>query len=172
MLGFGTGSDPGREEERMDIHEAYAIYRNVTARYEEIERIPEIFTDDFVGGNPVSGVIRGVEAQRLFLETPRRMGLVPEDHLSCMIEGDALAFRARVWSGPQGASAFFDAIGHLIFDPAQGKFAFYYGFFDGETCARVLASSPTCSVEEAAAGMEAARTASEARWRDSRTSPT
>ena len=97
----------------MDIHEAYEIYKVVTTRYEALERIPEIFTDDFVGGNPVSGTIRGVEAQQHFLTTAKAMGIPPEDHLWCLIEGDDLAFRARVWAAERGQSAFFDAIGRL-----------------------------------------------------------
>ena len=124
-----------------DIREAYAIYERITCQYEDLHRIPEIFTDDVVGGNAVIGRIRGLEAQTIFLTTARETGAVPEDHLWCMIDGDDLAFRARNWAGRKHDSPFFDMIGHLIFDRARGKFCFYYGFMDPNTAMKVMGSS-------------------------------
>ena len=143
----------------MDIREAYRIYQRITCEYEDLDRIAEIFTADVVGGNSGFGRIRGIEAQTIFLTTPRKMGLEPEDHLWCMIEGDKLAFRARVWAGARSCSAFFDAIGHLIFDPHRGQFCFYHGFYESEIAARVLGTSSTCSLEAAAEGIRTAREA-------------
>ncbi len=141
----------------MNIHDAYAIYRRITCHYEEIDRIPEIFTHDFVGGNATFGRIRGLEAQRIFLKTPQEMGMVPEEHLWCMTDADNLAFRARNWAGAKDDSPFFDVIGHLIFDEPRGKFCFYHGFFNPTTAADVLGSSTTCSLHAAIKGMNAAR---------------
>ena len=134
----------------MDIHEAYAIYRRITCQYEDLDRIADIFTDDVVSGNAGWGPIRGLEAQELFLTTTTKMGMEPEEHLWCMIDGDDLAFRARNWAGAKGDSAWFDVIGHLIFDPTCEKFRFYYGFFDPRIVAEVLSSSSTCNVEASA----------------------
>ena len=143
----------------MDIHEAYAIYRRITCQYEDLDRIPDIFTDDVVSGNAGWGPIRGLEAQTIFLTTTTKMGLEPEEHLWCMTKGDDLAFRARNWAGAKSTSAWFDVIGHLTFDPTREKFCFYYGFFDPRTVADVLNSSATCKLEASAEGFQRAREA-------------
>jgi hypothetical protein len=145
----------------MDIDHAYEIYRRITTEYQEVDRIPEIFTDDFVGGNASFGRIRGVEAQTIFLRTAERAGLVPEDHLWYMASGNQLAFRARNWAGAKHESAFFDVIGNLTFDPARGKFSFYYGFYDPRVAAEVLASGTTVDLNTAAASIEQAQKATQ-----------
>ena len=136
-LGGGRSPDEATDS-GMTIHDAYAIYKRITCDYEDFDRIPDIFTDDFVGGNASLGEIRGLEAQTLFLRAPYEMGSPPEEHLWCMIDGDNLAFRARNWEGEKGDSDFFDLIGHLIFDPRIAKFRFYYGFYDPMIPAKML----------------------------------
>jgi len=146
---------------KSTIHEAYEIYKRITCEYEDLDRIPAIFTDDFVGGNTTYGRIRGVEAQTIFLTTAQMMGIPPEDHLWCMIDGDKLAFRARVWGGTRNRPPFVDAIGHLIFDPDRGRFSFYYGFYDAKAMEAMFASISPSAVEAAAEGFRAVQEATQ-----------
>ncbi len=138
-----------------DIHDAYQIYKRITCDFEDLDLIPEIFTDDFVGGNAVIGQIRGLEAQTIFLSTCPKMGIEPEDHLWCMVDGNNLAFRARNWRGKKHESPFFDMIGHLLFDATLAKFCFYYGFLDPS-----LAMKTMGNLEVAGPMMQAALEAS------------
>ena len=144
---------------KRTIREAYEVYKQITCEYEDLDLIPEIFTDDVVGGNASYGRIRGLEAQTIFLTTAQKMGLVPEDHLWCMIDGNNLAFRARVWGKARNQAPFVDAIGHLIFDPGRAKFCFYYGFYDSQAMATMLSSVSTGAVDAATEGFRAVQVA-------------
>ena len=143
----------------MNIHEAYEVYQRLTCHYEDHGRAVEIFTDDFVGGNSTAGQLRGLEAQRILLSTAMEMGLEPEDHLWTIVDGANLTFRFRQWADAKYDSAFFDGIGHLVFDEVRGKFCYYHGFFDARTAIDVLRTSTTCSLSVAAKGMQAAQQA-------------
>ena len=143
----------------MNIYEAFEIYGLLTCNYGDLERSHEIFTEDFVGGNSTAGQLRGVEAQRIFLNTAREMGLEPEDHLWSLVDGTNLTFRFRQWAGVKYESPFFDGIGHLAFDDERRKFCYYHGFFDARTAIEVLSASATCSMSVAAKGMQDAQRA-------------
>jgi hypothetical protein len=145
----------------MDIHEAYEVYQRLTCHYEDLQRASEIFTDDFVGGNSTAGQLRGLKAQKILLNSAIEMGLKPEDHLWSIVDGANLTFRFRQWAGTKYDSAFFDGVGHLVFDELRGKFCYYHGFFDARTAIDVLRTSATCSLSVAAKGMQAAKQATD-----------
>jgi len=125
----------------QDVRSAFDIYKSICGEYKYLDRIPEIFTEDALGGNVACGHIQGLEALTIFYRSAQNSGLQPEDYLWEMIAGNVLAFRFRQYGGTKYDSPFFDGIGQLIFDDDKRKFKYYYGVFDVASAMRVMNSN-------------------------------
>lgn len=127
---------------KHDILSAFEIYKTINGSHRDFEKLPEIFSDDALGGNVACGHLQGLEALSIFYSANKDAGFSPEDYLWQMVSENTLAFRFRFYGGEKYNSPFFDGVGQLIFDPSIAKFTYYFGIFDITTAMKVLAADP------------------------------
>ena len=123
---------------KHSIQSAYEIYKSINTAYKDMDKIPEIFTDDCFTGNHAWGYLQGIEAAVIFYHTAQLMVLEAEDHLWHMIDGDNLVFRWKLWAGEKHNSPFVGGMGQLVFNRDQGKFCFYHGVFDTAEITKIM----------------------------------